>query len=146
MPLPPWSDEDIETVIELWNKGESCSLIGSRVGKSRNAVIGKVHRLKAAGKILRDGYATVTMPTAPRVKLTVVPPRAIARAPVFEEPEEVPGSGITIMELRNGLCANVSGGRAPQWLFCGTRTRPGQRFCKACRPRMYSRFQKVAAE
>lgn len=41
-----WTDEQIETLTRLWADGLSCSLIGEAMGITRNAVIGKVHRLK----------------------------------------------------------------------------------------------------
>jgi GcrA cell cycle regulator len=42
-----WSDDDTETVTKLWNDGLTASQIASKLtGKyTRNAVIGKVHRL-----------------------------------------------------------------------------------------------------
>lgn len=57
------------------------------------------------------------------------------------------GNGITIMQFGPGKCGNVTGGARPEWLFCGVTTDPGERFCPACRPRMYSKYQQqVAAE
>lgn len=39
-----WSDEDDAKAAKLWNEGRSASEVGAAVGKSRNAVIGRVHR------------------------------------------------------------------------------------------------------
>lgn len=40
-----WTDERIETLKKLYEDGLSASQIGAELGASRNAVIGKVHRI-----------------------------------------------------------------------------------------------------
>ena len=47
-----WSDEKIEKLKELWGKGNTASQIAEIIGgMSRNAVIGKAHRLNLSAKI-----------------------------------------------------------------------------------------------
>lgn len=41
-----WTDDLIESLSKLWDEGHSASEIGRRLGVGKNAVIGKVHRLK----------------------------------------------------------------------------------------------------
>lgn len=46
-----WNDERVETLKKLWSEGLSASQIASRIGGvTRNAVIGKVHRLGLSGR------------------------------------------------------------------------------------------------
>ncbi|MDN2566697.1 GcrA family cell cycle regulator [Aquibium sp. A9E412] len=46
-----WTDERVETLKKLWAEGLSASQIAAQLGGvSRNAVIGKVHRLKLSGR------------------------------------------------------------------------------------------------
>ncbi len=46
-----WNDERVESLKKLWQEGLSASQIASRIGGvTRNAVIGKVHRLGLAGR------------------------------------------------------------------------------------------------
>ncbi len=46
-----WSDERVELLKKLWSEGLSASQIAGRLGGvTRNAVIGKVHRLGLAGR------------------------------------------------------------------------------------------------
>lgn len=42
----PWAKQHVARLTELWNAGISASMIGQELGVSRNAVIGKVRRLK----------------------------------------------------------------------------------------------------
>jgi len=41
-----WTDERIDELSQLWQAGHSASEIGKRLGVSKNAVVGKAHRLK----------------------------------------------------------------------------------------------------
>jgi GcrA cell cycle regulator len=41
-----WTPERIEQLKKLWDRGESCTVIGLQMGASRNSVISKVSRLK----------------------------------------------------------------------------------------------------
>jgi GcrA cell cycle regulator len=70
-----WTDERVELLRKLWSDGLSASQIAAQLGGvSRNAVIGKVHRLKLSSR----GRATA----APvRQKKTVHAPTAIKQAP-----------------------------------------------------------------
>ncbi|KXF78682.1 GcrA cell cycle regulator [Paramesorhizobium deserti] len=46
-----WTDERVELLKKLWSEGLSASQIAAQLGGvSRNAVIGKVHRLKLSGR------------------------------------------------------------------------------------------------
>ena len=63
-----WTDERVEALKKLWSEGLSASQIASRLGEvTRNAVIGKVHRLGLSGRT-----------TTSRIK-SVRPRRAVAR-------------------------------------------------------------------
>ncbi|MDA7781478.1 hypothetical protein N8926_00295 [Candidatus Pelagibacter sp.] len=47
-----WNDEKVEKLKELWGKGSTASQIAEIIGGvSRNAVIGKAHRLNLSAKI-----------------------------------------------------------------------------------------------
>ena len=56
-----WTDERVELLSKLWAEGLSASQIATQLGGvSRNAVIGKVHRLKLSGR----GRASAAQPRA----------------------------------------------------------------------------------
>ena len=49
-----WTEEKIDKLKELWGKGNTANQIAQIIGGiSRNAVIGKAHRLKLSGKIIK---------------------------------------------------------------------------------------------
>ena len=50
-----WNEEKVAKLKELWGKGNTASQIASIIGGiSRNAVIGKAHRLNLSSKIKTD--------------------------------------------------------------------------------------------
>lgn len=64
-----WTDERVELLKKLWADGLSASQIAAQLGGvSRNAVIGKVHRLKLSGraKSVSSGAPKTKRNSAPR--------------------------------------------------------------------------------
>jgi len=62
-----WTDERVELLKKLWMEGFSASQIAAELGDgvTRNAVIGKVHRLKLSGRA-KPASAAPRARTAPR--------------------------------------------------------------------------------
>jgi len=73
-----WTDERVERLTKLWAEGLSASQIAAQLGGvSRNAVIGKVHRLNLPGRAKAGGN-----PAAARTqKRATIAPRAPTFAP-----------------------------------------------------------------
>ncbi len=96
-----WTEERVELLKKLWLEGLSASQIAGVLGEgvTRNAVIGKVHRLKLSG---RAKPAT----SAPRVRSA---PRPAARR--VSTPASVSrSSGLgTVMKTRNTISAGAGG-------------------------------------
>src|SRR5215475_6768251 len=62
-----WTDERVELLKKLWQDGLSASQIAKQLGGvTRNAVIGKVHRLGLAGRATPSRPAKRPMRMAPR--------------------------------------------------------------------------------
>ena len=50
-----WNDEKVNKLKDLWGKGQTASQIAEIIGGvSRNAVIGKAHRLNLSAKTLKQ--------------------------------------------------------------------------------------------
>ena len=113
-----WTDERVETLKRMWGEGQSASTIAKELGGvTRNAVIGKVHRL---GLSNRNGGAAApkdadAAPETPAVPETSTPPETemLTRsanpappAPAAEEedePEELDENGIPISAARRAI-------------------------------------------
>ena len=55
---PTWPEHDIERLRQLWASDSSTQKIADAMGRSKNAVVGKAHRLGLLGRaspIIRDG-------------------------------------------------------------------------------------------
>ena len=88
-----WSAEAIDRLRALWAEGHSTAEIGRRMGISKNAVVGKAHRLNLPARpspIRRDAAPRPSMPRVaaprpapmPRPALPVVAaPRPVIAAP-----------------------------------------------------------------
>ena len=56
-----WTPEKVEKLKELWGKGNTASEIAQILGGvTRNAVIGKAHRLNLSGKIQTKKISSLT--------------------------------------------------------------------------------------
>ncbi|MDP3173704.1 MAG: GcrA family cell cycle regulator [Phenylobacterium sp.] len=134
-----WTDERVDTLKRLWQDGLSASQIAKQLGGvTRNAVIGKVHRLGLSGR------ATPSKPARPAFK----PPRAqrpAAQAPSqprrIAEPvtaqasaptplpvrviDEAPGSA-TVLTLGAHMCKwPIGDPSSDNFTFCGRRQTDG---------------------
>ncbi|ARP98655.1 GcrA family cell cycle regulator [Pseudorhodoplanes sinuspersici] len=132
-----WTDERVEQLKKLWSDGLSASQIAAELGGiTRNAVIGKVHRLGLSGRT-KAPSASAPRPRKPRTThmLRVARPvvrgnTALAHAYAYDyevEPEQAPvenvvpmGQRRTLLELNEQTCRWPIGDPATQdFYFCG---------------------------
>jgi GcrA cell cycle regulator len=149
-----WTDERVETLKKLWADGLSASQIAKQLGGvTRNAVIGKVHRLGLSGRaapsrpvrrpVARPAAARTPRPAAaaapaPRAPADAAAAPAPAPAPVQTLPAPVDakrmanGEYATVLTLREGMCKWPIGDPSDaEFRFCGRSTRPGGAYCEA---------------
>ena len=83
-----WTDERVETLKRMWAEGQSASQIAKELGGvTRNAVIGKVHRLGLSNRVGgkdEDEAAPAAAPAAPRVDPAPAAARPEPAAPKAE--------------------------------------------------------------
>ncbi|MRU16249.1 GcrA cell cycle regulator [Roseovarius sp. A21] len=87
-----WSDERVELLKKMWGEGQSASQIAKELGGvTRNAVIGKVHRLGLSNRNGSGGAAAESTKAKPAAKPAAKPkPKAAAKpaaAPKAEAPK-----------------------------------------------------------
>jgi len=143
-----WSSERIEQLRSLWRDGLSASQIATHLGGvTRNAVIGKAHRLGLTGrpspiKNRPAGIARPRPPRRPRVQhvaprriATPVPsrrmeqaqPQPVSRPPVAEIDD---GPGASILTLTDRICKwPIGDPRSPDFHFCGRASAEGLPYC-----------------
>lgn len=88
-----WTPEKIAALRDLWDTGASASIIGSQIGASRNAVIGKAHRLKLERRSSNDTRAATAARKA-KGQIGVARPRAVISC-VRLEPSPLPRPVVT---------------------------------------------------
>ncbi len=104
-----WTPEKIKLLKKLWQKGKSTVEIGRELGMSKNAVVGKVHRLELDAR-----PSPIKKSTTPKV-------------PVKEEPEN---KVVTLMDLRINSCRWPIGDlKDPDFHFCGKECQTGKPYC-----------------
>src|SRR5882757_4834164 len=138
-----WSSERIEQLRSLWHDGLSASQIAAVLGGiTRNAVIGKAHRLGLTGrpspiKNRIAGQARPRPARRPRAeRVPVQRPATIAATPARRvepalpplELEDMPGA--TILTLTDRICKwPIGDPRDPDFHFCGRASAEGLPYC-----------------
>ncbi len=135
-----WTEERVEQLKKLWQDGLSASVIAGQLGGvTRNAVIGKVHRLGLSGRSKtvttsqRSNHAKAR-PTAQRPSVQPLTfganalkasPRPMAQPRPVAAPEPIPfpmpmGEKISILQLNERTCRWPVGDPATsEFGFCG---------------------------
>ncbi|KPF78969.1 global cell cycle regulator GcrA-like protein [alpha proteobacterium AAP81b] len=135
-----WTDERMALLKECWESGMTASQIAEKLGEgvSRNAVIGKAHRLGLKArpspvKAGEEGEAAVAPPTPPPV--AAVAPAPAPSAPVARAaPKKVATKGkpakTTLLDLSEKVCKWPIGhpGDA-DFHFCGKASQAGFPYC-----------------
>ncbi len=95
-----WTPQRISVLIALWNEGLTTSEMGNRLGITKNAVVGKVHRLG-------------------------LPKRG---SPIKQKPK--PAAVIGMASLRPGMCSWPDGEPGKEdFRFCGDPSEAGKPYC-----------------
>ena len=133
-----WTDERVESLKKLWQDGLSASQIAKQLGGvTRNAVIGKVHRLGLSGRAApsKPARPTFKAPRPARPAAAPAAPRRVAEqtVPVAAAPspspvryvEEAPGTA-TVLTLGAHMCKWPIGDPSSESCpFCGRRQDEG---------------------
>jgi len=147
MTLATWTPERIAQLRSFVDSGLTCSQIAAEIGVTRNAVIGKIHRLglspgRPAAQPARAAAPRGRRPPSPRRMLRLVYADApgIAAAARAESDEIESAQRCSLLELTQNTCRwPVSDPGAADFSFCGNEAHTGFPYC-AAHARMAYRF------
>ena len=144
-----WTDERVDTLKKLWTEGHSASQIAKALGGvTRNAVIGKVHRLGLSGRaapsqparplykptrpprpVSQPVHHASHAPAAPSIRRTEpVVARPVISQPIVPYVEE-PGTA-TVLTLGAKMCKwPIGDPSSDSFSFCGRRSDDGTPYC-----------------
>ena len=124
-----WSDAELAQLLDLNNQGLSASDISARMGKSRNAILGKLFRLRGG----RTGNRKVSVAKIPRgVKLPPVRRFNYTDQPALPPISLADGAGIAITDLQTGMCKwPIGDPKQSDFRFCGHPQHEGKPYCTA---------------
>lgn len=143
-----WTDERVELLRKLWSEGLSASQIAGRLGGvTRNAVIGKVHRLGLSGRATTSRVKSLRPRKRAAANVVKRPTRArfptngnpAVRELYSGEPYVPPAEEIEIPEAQRKTLQSldacscrwpVGDPQTPEFYFCGGKAVPGLPYCE----------------
>jgi GcrA cell cycle regulator len=146
-----WSAEAIERLKALWAEGHSTAEIGRRMGISKNAVVGKAHRLNLPARpspIRREPgeKPAATAPRAPRIPAprSTLPQPAVLATPAASSPLAAtlaapPPVALTApttvvrafprFASKRSCCWPIGEPGTPEFRFCSAEAAGGKPYC-----------------
>ena len=156
-----WTAERSAEVKQLWAEGLSASQIAMRLGGiTRNAVIGKVHRMGLAGRVSPCRNEANRPSRKVKRHATSVPATAIKAARKRKMDAEIPIDGgplpepqacdvarvFSVIDMEPHHCRWIAGDpKQPGWGYCGDHRIPGQSWCQHHAERAFQSPQEVSA-
>jgi GcrA cell cycle regulator len=133
-----WTDERVELLRKLWLEGLSASQIARELanGITRNAVIGKVHRLGMSGRVkpaspvssrpriktMRPAHPRLSGPTMRGNTALALRPQPMEAPKPVEEIVIPISEMVTILDLKEAMCRwPVGDPTTAEFRFCGAK-------------------------
>ena len=145
MQLLEWNAEQVAKLTELWADNLTASQVAELIGTTRNAVIGKVHRLKLPARKPRCVDPAVLEKRVKRIRVrhlenqrrrrgSIKKERPMLTEPVADPPKFCGSLDLLFSELRHltnaaqNQCRWIEGDSLPR-IACGNETEPGRAYC-----------------
>lgn len=121
-----WTDDRVSVLKKLWGEGKTAAEIAKELGDgvTRNAVIGKAHRLKLSSRM--SPIQQNKKPKKPKAdRMPRAPRRSAKNIPIHK------GKELQLEDLREGMCRWPNGDPQDRenFSFCGCKTVPGLPYC-----------------
>ncbi|RAI60851.1 GcrA family cell cycle regulator [Roseicella frigidaeris] len=135
-----WTAEAIDQLRSLWAEGHSTAEIGRRMGISKNAVVGKAHRLNLPARpspIRREAEGSAAPRPAP-VRRAAVPPPPREPAPLrrLAQPNAAPAAPAPAAVVRpfprvaaRSCCWPLGEPGTPEFRFCSAEAMTSKPYC-----------------
>lgn len=119
-----WSDDRVEVLKKLWGEGKTAAEIAKELGEgvTRNAVIGKAHRLKLSSRVspIQQSPKKIKANSEP----SMAPRRPAKKVPIYL------GKQLKMEELRDKMCRWPNGDpQGDDFSFCGCGTVEASPYC-----------------
>lgn len=139
-----WTDDRVSLLTKLWGEGHTAAEIAKQLGGvTRNAVIGKAHRLKLSNRVspIQQNKKVAPKPAANKnersapveEKSKIVRAKKAPSAPVValqEDPIENRDDLYSLMDLKPRMCRWPCGDPKEEGFgFCGHNAMPGLPYC-----------------
>ncbi len=130
-----WNEEAIARLRALWAEGHSTAEIGRRMGVSKNAVVGKAHRLNlpARPSPIRREAGQAPRPASPRrVVGPTLPPLPVEQQVPEPEPQPAPVRAAEPAPVRAAVLRPVAAPRSRSISCCWPIGEPGTKSFRFC--------------
>jgi|TARA_B100000470_G_scaffold209756_1_gene187429 GcrA cell cycle regulator len=119
-----WTDEKVGKLKELWGKGNTASQIAEIIGGiSRNAVIGKAHRLNLSAKIIKRSRNNLSKNNNFKERNLQKKSRKFRFSSLLLDKNFEPAKNLSLEELTENTCKYMEGHpNESSSSFCGRKT------------------------
>lgn len=127
-----WTDEQVEELKHLWDKGLTTGEIGKALGVSKNAVVGKAHRLglNSRPSPIRRGEDENTAGTNTPARQPSEKKKAAKPAPGKKAAEKEKKKLFTVNDLTSSSCRwPIGDPKDEDFHFCGKEALPDKPYC-----------------
>ena len=137
----PWTHDRIEKLKQLWDAGLTASRIAAELGEvTRNAVIGKAHRLGLSGRMSSKSNSSGISIIRKKKIHTANHQKIIKINPEIDEPM----NPTSFQDIKDGLCRWPLGEpEETSFMFCGRKTNDGFVYCQSHHKQAYQPLSKV---
>ena len=135
-----WTNEQVDQLREMWSEGLTANEIAKKLGVTKNAIVGKVHRLclKARPSPIKTKVAELKVEEAVSLdveeggcaEVSVQDKQALETEVVVKEKKSCHCNNVKLTELDSHTCRwPIGDPRDDDFCFCGKRVRTGQTYC-----------------
>jgi len=127
-----WTNEQVEELKRLWGEGLTTGEIGKTLGVSKNAVVGKAHRLGLQGRPSPIRRPEDEIPAAAEAEVVPPAPEKTSRRPSKSAKKTATAKEkrFTVNDLVSTSCRwPIGDPKDEDFHFCGKEAMPGKPYC-----------------